>query len=59
LVRFLLDRGGDVDLVGPTDDGLEIPSARMAAMRIYNLYFLDLVAEWKAEQQSRAFEHAK
>jgi hypothetical protein len=59
LVRFLLDRGGDVDLAGPREDGLEIPSARMAAMRGHNSYFLDLVAEWKAEQKSCASENTK
>jgi hypothetical protein len=59
LVRFLLDRGGDVDLAGPREDGLEIPSARMAAMRGHNSYFLDLVAGWKAEQKSCASENTK
>ena len=53
LVRFLLDRGDDVDLAGPTDDGVEIQSARTAAMRGRNSYFLDLVAEWEAEKQNR------
>ena len=59
LVRFLLDRGGDVDLAGPTDDSLEIPSVRMAAMRCHDSYFLDLIAEWEAEQESRASRLAK
>jgi hypothetical protein len=48
-----------VDLAGPTEDGLKIPSARTAAIRGHNSYFLDLVAEWEAEQQNRTFEHAK
>ena len=56
LVRFLLDRGGDVDLAGPADYHLVIPSARRAATLGHNSYFLDLVAEWESEQQSRAFE---
>jgi hypothetical protein len=59
LVRFLLDRGGNVNLAGPTDDALEIPSARMAATQSRNSYFLDLVAEWEAEQESCASENAK
>lgn len=59
LVLFLLDRGGDVDLAGPAVDGLEIPSARLAATQVRNSYFLDLVAEWEAEQKSCASESAK
>jgi len=58
LIRFLLDRGGDLDLAGPADDGYAIPSAREAAMQHSNTYFLDVVTEWEAEQQSRTLEHA-
>ena len=41
-----------MDLAGPADDGLEISSACMAAMRGRDLYSLDLVQVWEAEQKS-------
>jgi hypothetical protein len=50
LIEFLLDRGGDLDLAGPTFDGVAVPSARTAAKERPNTYFMAVVAEWEARQ---------
>lgn len=53
LVRLLLDRGGDVDLSGPTIDNVRVQSAREGAQQRPNRPFLDAVAEWEAEHRDR------
>jgi ankyrin repeat protein len=51
LVRLLLDRGGDLDLAGPSLWGSQVPSAREGAQQRSNLPVLEAVAEWEAEKE--------
>lgn len=59
LIKFLLDRGEDLDLAGPTfDGGVVVPSARTAAKERPNEYFLEVVAEWETKQEGKALKQA-
>lgn len=53
LIWLLLDRGGDVNLAGPSWEYYSIPSALDAATQSRDKRFLEAVKEWQALQQDK------
>jgi hypothetical protein len=47
LIWFLLERGGDPNLVGPSFDTFTAPSALQAAVQFQNTTFLKAVKTWQ------------